>query len=82
VTEVSDSYQDKHEPPPPDVLAAAARAAGAYLQLSEDRTLFIVEWRGPFDALVNNALYANYDAVLDYLKREAEGAPKATRATI
>jgi putative DNA primase/helicase len=69
-------------PTPPDVLVAAARGAGAHLQLSDDGTLFTVEWRAPFDWLINDALRASYDAVLDILNREAESAPKATRTKI
>ena len=55
-----------------DILVAAAKEAGAHLQLSEDRTLFTVEWRAPIDPLVNDALRAGYDAVLDWLRREAD----------
>jgi putative DNA primase/helicase len=52
----------------------AAAAAGARLVLSEDRTVFTVEWRGPYDPLVADALKDNYDAVLDWLRREADVA--------
>jgi putative DNA primase/helicase len=70
-----DLYASEQTPTPSGVLVSAAREAGAHLQLSEDQELFTVEWRGPLDRLVNDALRANYDAVLDYLKRELGPQP-------
>jgi hypothetical protein len=63
---------------PPDVLVPAARAAAAHLVLSEDHTLFTVEWRGPYDPLIADALRDSYEAVLAYLKCEAD-ASRSTR---
>jgi putative DNA primase/helicase len=81
VTSQTGANFDRQAPTPPDVLVSGAREAGAHLHLSEDQALFTVEWRGPFDGLVNDALSASYDAVLDYLKREAASASKATKTT-
>jgi hypothetical protein len=69
-------------PTPPDTLVSAARWSGAHLRLSEDQTLFTLEWQGPEDRLITDALRAGYDGVLDYLKREAESAAKTARTRI
>jgi multidrug efflux pump subunit AcrA (membrane-fusion protein) len=60
---------------PPNVIIAAAREKGVLLVLDPDRTLFTLEWRGPFDPLIDEAILANYEAILAWLIREAERGP-------
>jgi hypothetical protein len=41
--------------------------------LADDHSLFTLEWRGPYDPLIADAIKDNYAAILAYLIREAEG---------
>jgi hypothetical protein len=58
----------------PEVVAATAREAGVVFQLSPEGDLFTLEWRGPVDPLINDAISANYDAILDLLRRKGDAA--------
>ena len=57
----------------PDVIIASARGAGVVFFLSPDADLFTIEWRGPYDRLIDEAIRDNYDDILAWLIREAEG---------
>ena len=57
----------------PDVFIAAAREKDIVFVLAPDRALFTLEWRGPYDRLIDEAIRDNYEAVLAWLRREAEG---------
>lgn len=56
----------------PEDLVLAARSSGVVFQLASERDVFTLEWRGPFDHLIHDAIRSNYDAILAVLKREAE----------
>lgn len=58
---------------PPDVIVTSARGGGVVFVLAPDRTLFTLEWRGPYDPLIDEAIRDNYEAILAWLIREAEG---------
>jgi hypothetical protein len=40
--------------------------------LDSEHSLFTLEWRGPFDPLIDEAIRGNYEAILAWLIREAE----------
>jgi hypothetical protein len=54
-----------------DEFVASARAEGVVFVLDSERTLFTLEWRGPEDRLIEDAIKENYDAILAFLLREA-----------
>jgi hypothetical protein len=56
---------------PPEVIVAAARERGVIFDLAPERDLFTLEWRGPVDPLIDEAIRDNYEAILAYLIREA-----------
>ena len=56
---------------PPEVVVAAAREAGVVFQLAPEGDLFTLEWRGPVDPVIDEAIRANYEVILDLLRREA-----------
>lgn len=58
---------------PPDVIVASARGVGIVFDLAPDHALFTPIWRGLYDPLIADAIKDNYDAILAYLIREAEG---------
>ena len=58
---------------PPDVIVAAARERGVIFVLDPERTLFTLDWRGPHDPLIDAAIRDNYEGILAWLIREAEG---------
>ncbi len=58
----------------PDVIVASARGAGGVVfYLSPDADLFTIEWRGPYDRLIDEAIRDNYEDILAWLIVEAEG---------
>jgi hypothetical protein len=58
---------------PPDVIVTGARRGGVLFVLDPERPLFTLEWRGPFDPLINDAIKDNYAAILAWLIHEAGG---------
>ena len=58
----------KAESTPPDIIVAAAREEGVVFQLAPEGDLFTLEWRGPVDPLIEAAIRANYEAILDLLR--------------
>jgi hypothetical protein len=56
---------------PPDVIIAAARKAGVIFHLAPEGDVFTPEWRGLVDPLISEALRANYETILNVLRREA-----------
>jgi Protein of unknown function (DUF3631) len=63
----------KNPDTPPNVIVATARERDVTFVLAPDRALFTLEWRGPYDRLIDEAVRDNYEAVLAWLRREAEG---------
>jgi hypothetical protein len=57
----------------PEDVVAAARGAGVVFHLADAGDVFTVEWRGPLDPLISDAIRANYEGVLDVLRRESAG---------
>ena len=62
---------------PPDVIVAAARGAGVAFCLAAEGDLFTLESGGPLDPLISDAIRANYDAILDALRRERDQGASA-----
>jgi hypothetical protein len=60
---------------PPDVVTTA-RDGGVVFTLSPDYDLFTIDWRGPYDRRIDEAIRDNYDEILAWLIREAEGHPR------
>jgi hypothetical protein len=58
---------------PPEIIVPAARWKGVAFVLAPTRDLFTLEWAGPSDPLINEAIRGNYEAILAWLIREAEG---------
>ncbi len=57
----------------PGIIVAAAREIGVVFTLSPERDLFTLEWRGPHDALIADAIRDNYEAILGWLTLKADG---------
>ena len=55
------------------IVATAPRGADVTFVLAPDRALFPLEWRGPYDRLIDEAIMDNYEEILAWLVREAEG---------
>jgi hypothetical protein len=58
---------------PAEVIVAMARGRGVVFTLDPDHLLFTLEWRGPSNPMIECAISDNYEAVLAWLIREAEG---------
>jgi hypothetical protein len=77
--DVNPAVLDYLSPPPPAhasavmMVVATARSRGVVFTLAPDRALFTLDWRGPFDPLLERAIKDNYAAVLALLISEAEG---------
>ena len=56
---------------PPDFLIDAARWSGVIFHLAPEGDVFTLEWRGPVDPLISEAIRTNYEAILNLLRREA-----------
>jgi hypothetical protein len=58
----------------PSAIVAAAREKGVVFVLDPERSLFTLEWRGPDDRLIEEEIRDDYEEILAWLIREAEGA--------